>query len=304
MLRTFLPLAVATASCAQTPVNPEPELGQVHWLRDLDAAMAQAKRDQRPVFLLFQEIPGCDTCTGFGRDVLGDPLLTAAIETTFVPIVVRNNVGGTEKTILDRYGEPAWNNPVVRFLDAQGADLIPRRDGIWTTHGIAVRMCEALRAAKAPVPGYLQLARDANDPATATAVFRMHCFWEGEAVLGALSGVVATRAAFLGDAEVVEVTYLPAQLALAQLTAQVAAKSCQPVDASGATTALRAAPAADQKHALGGTPYATLGLTPMQQMKVHAALTLGTDPRVWLTPAQLGTVAASEAKQRGAVKQK
>ena len=38
----------------KTPV----ELGTVTWLRDHDKAFAGAREVQRPVFLLFQEVPG------------------------------------------------------------------------------------------------------------------------------------------------------------------------------------------------------------------------------------------------------
>ena len=34
------------------------ELGTVDWLRDLDVALTQAKAKQKPVFTLFQEVPG------------------------------------------------------------------------------------------------------------------------------------------------------------------------------------------------------------------------------------------------------
>lgn len=290
MVHSFTLLVVATALAAQDQVNPEKELGQVHWARDFDAALARASKESKPVFLLFQEIPGCDTCTGFGQDVLSHPLLVAAIEQCFVPVAVRNNVDGKEKAVLERYREPAWNNPVVRFVDAKGEDLLPRKDGVWSAHGIAARMIEALVRAKAPVPGYLQVARDETDPSTDRAVFAMHCFWEGEAVLGALPGVVATRAAFVDEAEVVEVTFLRAAISAGKLVEQAAAKSCKVVPGAAASIKLREAPSSDQKHALGGTPYAKLQLTPMQQTKVHSALTLGADPNTWLTPAQVAAL--------------
>ena len=41
---------------AQEPAPPE--LGRVRWGRDLDAALARCREDGRPVFLLFQEVPG------------------------------------------------------------------------------------------------------------------------------------------------------------------------------------------------------------------------------------------------------
>jgi hypothetical protein len=34
------------------------ELGTVEWSRDLDASLASAKKSGKPVFLLFQEVPG------------------------------------------------------------------------------------------------------------------------------------------------------------------------------------------------------------------------------------------------------
>lgn len=46
---------------AQVPAtdagNPR-ELGKVRWLRDHDEALATSKKTQKPVFLLFQEVPG------------------------------------------------------------------------------------------------------------------------------------------------------------------------------------------------------------------------------------------------------
>src|SRR5688500_14534716 len=100
-------LLVLAAGCAfagsEDSVNSEPELGQIHWQRDFDAALAQAKRENKLVFLLFQEIPGCATCTAFGKDVLSNPLLAAAIEHDTVPLVVRNNVAGKEAELLKRF---------------------------------------------------------------------------------------------------------------------------------------------------------------------------------------------------------
>lgn len=295
-MRHLLAIALLAGSllAQQTPVQNPTELGTIPWLRDLDAGLAQATKTGRPVFLLFQEIPGCETCTSFGKNVLSHPLLAAAIEQSFVPIAIRNNVDGKEGEVRERFEEPAWNNPVVRLLDAAGRDVLARRDGIWDAHGVAARMVEALTAGKQPVPGHLQIALAETDPKTAKAVFVMHCFWEGEAVLGALDGVVHTHSAFADSAEVVEVTYRPAVLSAAKLTEHAQSKSCKPLTAS----ALRAAPASDQQHALGGTPFAKLELSPMQRTKVHAALTLGTDPKVWLSPMQLAALPPAAAARK------
>lgn len=39
-------------------IKQEPELGQVRWRRDYDAARAEARERGRPLFVLFQEVPG------------------------------------------------------------------------------------------------------------------------------------------------------------------------------------------------------------------------------------------------------
>ena len=43
---------------------------------------------------------------------------------------------------------------------ADGSDIIPRKDRVWTTSGVASRMIKALMAVNRPVPEYLKdLAR-------------------------------------------------------------------------------------------------------------------------------------------------
>ena len=75
-----------------TPV----ELGRVRWERDFDAALKRAQKDQRPLLVLFQEVPGCSTCVNYGRQVLSHPLLVEAAETLFTPAAVYNNVKGAD----------------------------------------------------------------------------------------------------------------------------------------------------------------------------------------------------------------
>lgn len=110
----------------------------------------------------------------FGQQVLSHPLLVEAIETEFVPVAVYNNKPGPDKKILARYKEPAWNNPVVRFLGADGKDVIPRQDGVYTVGKVADRMVRVLRSAKRSVPGYLALlAREAQPRSFVKASFAM-----------------------------------------------------------------------------------------------------------------------------------
>ena len=70
-----------------------------------------------------------------------------AIESAFVPLLVKNNADGSDAELLKRFKEPAWNYQVVRFLDAGGADIIPRKDRVWTTPALAARMVDAKAAA-------------------------------------------------------------------------------------------------------------------------------------------------------------
>ena len=60
-MATSLPPALALLSLTSThaaPAQNPVELGRVSWGRDHDAALARAKRERKPVFCLFQEVPG------------------------------------------------------------------------------------------------------------------------------------------------------------------------------------------------------------------------------------------------------
>ena len=57
-----------------------PELGRIHWGRNFDHALAAAKQQNKLLLVLFDEVPGCSTCTGYGRQVLSHPLITEAID--------------------------------------------------------------------------------------------------------------------------------------------------------------------------------------------------------------------------------
>ena len=157
VLAIFIILAIgAVAFGSEITQNPI-EVGDVRWGRDLDAAIENSAKTGKPVLVLFQEVPGCSGVQQFGREVLTNPSLVTAVENEFFPVLVYNNrVNGKDEKLLKRFKEPAWNYQVFRFLDAKGRDIIPRRDRIWTTSGVAARMIEALKAANRPVPDYLK----------------------------------------------------------------------------------------------------------------------------------------------------
>ena len=143
-------------------VNNPIEVGDVRWGRDLDSALTNSAETGKPVLVLFQEVPGCSGVQEFGREVLKNPSIVEAMENEFYPVLVYNNKsGGMDEKLLKRYQEPSWNYQVIRFLDAKGRDIIPRKDRIWTTRGVASRMIEALNASDRQIPPYLQaLAKD------------------------------------------------------------------------------------------------------------------------------------------------
>ncbi len=272
------------------------------WLRDLDTALANSEKSGKLVFALFQEIPGCAGCKQFGREVLSHPIIVAAIESEFTPLLIHNNKAGTDAEVLKRFGEPAWNYQVVRFLDAAGADIIPRKDKVWETGPLSERMIAVLEKAKRPVPTWLTLLASEQSPQLQQVALAMGCFWTGEMQIGQIDGVVTTEAGFIGGREVTLVKYDPAVLSLAGLASAAAKSRCADAlyvpsvamksasDAGLNVTSLadyRAAPVSDQKKQLQGTAAAKLKLVGSQATKVNAWIR--TDPAKalqFLTPAQ------------------
>lgn len=136
--------------------------------------------------------------------------------------------------------------------------------------------------------------------------------------MGSLEGVVATRAAWLGALEVVEVRYRPAVLSLEALLAKASERACDQrvfvhTNAQLATAraklgeraarydearhgALRVVAADEQLYYLNRAPLRYVPLTPVQARQVNAALgarVLGTEkagtalePEAFLSPRQ------------------
>lgn len=94
-----------------------------------------------------------------------------------MPLCIYNNTKGDDDARwLAKFKEPAWNNPVVRVVDAAHADIVPRLDADWSLRGLTATLTAALRARKAPVPTYLQLLEQeevARKRGVETAVFGM-----------------------------------------------------------------------------------------------------------------------------------
>ncbi len=280
--------------------QPPRELGKVAFGRDFEVARAEAARSGKPLLVLFDEVPGCANCTSFGDAVLSDELIVAAAQDAFVPVAIYNNHAGADRVVLERFGELAWNNPVVRILDAQGRDLAPRLADTYEKEALARQMVAALTKSKRDVPGYLQALAEQAD-VYQPLYLSMGCFWSGEACLGDLDGVATTRTGFLEGHEVVEL--LPAH---GRVAAEVAARAVSAgcaiavyassasqrdalvkagIDAHLGTTKFTFS-AKDDKYSLRSHVLAGAGLTPTQATRVNAALAKGRDPSPWLTPRQ------------------
>ncbi len=310
MIRHFIPFLILLqfAGCNAISNSQPEEVGKVKWGRDLDAALASSKATGKPIFALFQEVPGCSGCKQFGRDVLSNPLLVEAIQSEFTPLLIHNNQPGKDAEVIKRFDEPAWNYQVVRFLDEEAKDIIPRQDRVWEVTPLAERMMTTLTNAKRPIPPYLPLIASEHSGRLKQAVFTMGCFWTGEVGLGKIEGVVTTEAGFMAGREVAMIHYDPSIITLPALIATAEKVKCAravAVPAAEATTELksrlkvdvisgyRAAPADDQKYHLQSTAFAKLTLSPAQATKVNAwHLSDPNKARSFLTPKQ-----AEESKQ-------
>lgn len=302
----LLVLAGLLAAAGQNAPGPAP----IAWLTDPAAALSRSRETGRPVLLLLQEIRGGEAGAESGAGPLSHPLLAAAAETAFVPVSLRGGRPGGAAEAPDRLGGPARVLPVLRFLDASGQDVAPPLEGESSVRRLAGRMAAALRSAGRRVPTWLELAEQEGVSRPATALFAMHCYWEGEARLGSVPGVCGTRVGWVGDEEVVEVSFDPARTLFADLLEAASRMDCAstvyPRDAAQRETVQRAdagrlgegaasfrpAKAADRKYYLRRSLYRYLPLTLPQQLKVNSALGLGQSPDAWLTPAQLDLLEA------------
>lgn len=81
-----------------------------------------------------------------------------AAETLFVPACVYNNTKDDDDArVREAFEEPAWNNPVVRIVDADRKDVVQRLANDWTLGALANAMVAALDAREAEVPAYLRM---------------------------------------------------------------------------------------------------------------------------------------------------
>lgn len=289
------------------PDSTQPvELGQVDWIRNFDEAVKLAKSRNKALLVLFQEVPGCSTSSGYGKNVLSHPLIVEAIETLFVPVAIYNNKDGEDARVLESFGEPSWNNPVVRIMTPGRKELTPRLSGNYTKAGLLSAMITALENSNQKVPPYLSLlAQELNvkSGAKEKAVFAMHCFWVGEGKLANVKGVISTKPGFMGGYEVVELEFNPGIISYVDLLKKarsnnvashvftVNAKqsaSARKIAGEGHVSKLGAfSPDSSPKYYLSRTLYRHVPMTDLQLARVNAAIGSFQSPDTYLSPRQL-----------------
>jgi len=268
------------------PKNQDEELGTVSWYRNYNEAIQASKKTNKPVLILFQEIPGCATCRNYGHNVLSNPLLVDAIENEFIPLAIHNNKGGKDKLILQKFNEPSWNNPVVRIVNAQGKDIAKRVGGNYSAKGLYQAMVAALKAQKKPIPEYMNLLGaelSGNINTIEEKCFSMYCFWTGQKQLGAIDGVVSAEPGFIDGYEVVKVLYNKNKVSEGELTTYAKKDNFRPINNNSSyRTATN-----DEQFYLKQTIYKHLPLSELQKTKINSALGKRQSPIAYLSPKQL-----------------
>ncbi|SHK30391.1 thioredoxin family protein [Rhodothermus profundi] len=84
------------------------------WLHDLDAALAEARRTRRPVWLMFER-EGCAGCAKMEANTYRDPQVRAELTEAFV--LLRQNIR-RDRLVRSRYAA-VWT-PSFYVLDARG----------------------------------------------------------------------------------------------------------------------------------------------------------------------------------------
>ena len=289
----------AMTAAPSAPENPE-ELGKVKWLRDLDAGRAEAEKSGKPLLILFQEVPGCSNCTRFGNSTLSHPLIVEAIETYFVPVCIYNNKVGKDGEALKKFGEPAWNNPVVRIARADFSDVVLRLPDFNSSYQIVNGMRRALDLTGAAAPRYLELLEEellAREAGLETATFSMYCFWSGEGTFGAIPGVIETEPGFQDGHEVVRVQFNPSVVKKEDLEKQTRPKGVQACAKNEGFRSDR-----EPKYYLAQTDYKFVPMTSLQACRANSLAGNGKSPDEVLSPRQIDLLGKIRAEPKKAWK--
>ncbi|MDF1697051.1 MAG: VPGUxxT family thioredoxin-like (seleno)protein, type 2 [Saprospiraceae bacterium] len=294
--------SISSQDWATLPNQPE-ELGDVNWIRSYNKALQLGQLYDKPVFILFQEVPGCGTCKNYGNNVLTHPHIVEAIETYFIPLAIYNNKGGEDAKILSKFGEPSWNNPVSRIIDpSTEKDIVPRLNGKYDLNNLLSTISAGILASNKLIPEYLfllQQEKSAQDLRETN--LSMYCFWSGEKHLGEMEGVLSTRAGFMNGSEVVKVIYDANKITDQKLISEAAKKNCADGVYSNDQRQIKAAKKlkirtkkegsfrsdTQPKYYIHTSDYKYVPMTNLQSLKVNSALSKRQIPNRFLSPRQL-----------------
>ena len=241
---------------------------------------------------------------------MSHPLLVEAIESRFVPMLVYNN-RKNDRELLNRFDEPAWNNPVIRFFDADLVDLLARKDEVWKFGEVASHLIKGIRAADREPPTYLKLGQTEYALQTESASFAMHCYWEGEVQFGKLPGVISTQTGWYNETEIVNVVFDPSAMTYRELVTDAIRSRCAAtiytrtaaqkniamklVDGKKEKNKVvavtkfplgRLAEEKDQKYYLKASPFSLLPLISAQEVRINSALGSRENALDFLSPRQ------------------
>jgi len=284
LLCLFLLTQVLPCGAQKTNPSDQPEeLGLISWHRSYEDAIKEAEKLGKPILLLFQEVPGCATCRRYGSQVLSDPRLCEIVQNEFIPLVIYNNKGGDDARILKQFNEPSWNNPVVRFIDAQGKDIVSRLSGNYTkkilAHNIDIVLYLSGDSGEYADIWLSEMLSD--DRTTEERRYAMYCFWSGEAALGQLEGVVRTEPGFDKNGEVVKVWYNKSELSAKKLDKYADEKGFKHV-----SNAESFRPDRDPQYHITKSRYRFIPMTAQQRSRINSALADQRDPSFYLSPSQ------------------
>lgn len=277
------------------------ELGKINWIRNFNQAKKISEEKGLPIFILFQEVPGCSTCRNFGNNVMGHFLIKEVIESYFVPLAIYNNKGGQDAEVLKIFNEAAWNNPVVHITDSKGKDLLSRFNGQYSPGQMITYIRKALQVNGKLIPEYVKLLEEEFNSENEELILEMYCFWSGEKNIGNQNGIVYTEAGFSNGKEVVKVVY--------DKTSTDAENIIKNAKISGNADAIHTSEAdmislakklnttvkkpngfrkdSEVHYYLHHSKYNKLELTPMQATKINSALGNCKNPEKYLSPRQL-----------------
>jgi len=302
-------LFILTPLSAQTfearPTSNPVELGKINWLRNYDEAVAMSEKTNKPIFILFQEVPGCSTCSRFGFGPLSDPFLVEAIEDNFIPLAIHNNKRGEDARILKQFNEPSWNNPVVRVINAKGRDIVKRMANRWSPEDLLSTVIAGVEKSTGEVPMYLsmRLAEAQGADNIKEANLSMYCFWTGEKEISKIDGVLSTEAGFMHGREVVKVQYDATQVTLPSIVNEAKKSNCADAvyvdddydlaDVKKFTDVKNVKKSGsyhkdkEVKYYLSKSNYRFVPMSKYQQAKVNAAIGSRQNPNQYLSPRQL-----------------